>query len=79
MLCYVKNIFENHSSSLSIEECLYYLTRIYKTLDEEDIAKSYAAILAYNFPDSVWYDKSYNLINDTNAQNAYFGNSFKIS
>ena len=67
-LIYLKNIFENHSSSLSIEECLYYLTNIYKTLEEEDIAKSYAAILAYNYPNSIWYDKSYNLINDINIE-----------
>ena len=68
-LIYLKSIFENHSSSLSIEECLYYLTSIYKTLEEEDIAKSYAAILAYNYPNSIWYDKSYNLINDMNIEN----------
>ena len=67
-LIYLKSIFENYSSSLSIEECLYYLTSIYKTLEEEDIAKSYAAILAYNYPDSIWYDKSYNLINDINIE-----------
>ena len=67
-LVYFKNIFENHSSSLSIEECLYYLTRIYKTLKEEDISRSYAAILAYNFPNSMWYDKSFSLINDIDVE-----------
>ena len=61
-LIYLKDIFENHNSSLSIEETLFHLSRIYKKLEEIELAKSYAAILAYNFPDSVWYEKSYNLI-----------------
>ncbi len=62
-LIYLKDIFDNHSSSLSIEETLYLLTKIYFSLDEYDLAKDYASILAYNFPKSNWYDRSYNLIN----------------
>lgn len=33
-------------------------------MDEENLAKSYAATLAYNFPESNFYLKSYNLINN---------------
>lgn len=58
------DIFENHTSSQSIEETLFYLTNIYNSIDEHDLAKKYASILAYNFPDSIWYRKSYNIIND---------------
>ena len=68
-LLYFKDIFNNHSSSLSIEESLFNLTKIYKSMDEIELAKNYAAILAYNFPDSIWYEKSYNLINDKEIQN----------
>ena len=68
-LLYLKDIFNNHSSSLSIEESLFNLTKIYKSMDEIELAKNYAAILAYNFPDSIWYEKSYNLINDKEIQN----------
>ena len=68
-LIYLKDIFENHSSSLSIEETLFLLVKIYKSLKEDDISKNYAAILAYNFPDSEWYRKSYNLINDIEIKN----------
>ena len=68
-LIYLKDIFENHSSSLSIEETLYLLVKIYKSLKEDEISKNYAAILAYNFPDSEWYRKSYNLINDIEIKN----------
>ena len=63
-LIYLKDIYENHSSSSSVEETLYHLSKIYNSLSEIEISKSYAAILAYNFPDSIWYEKSYNLIND---------------
>ena len=67
-LIYLKDIFQNHSSSISIQETLYYLTKIYNYIDEKDVAIEYAAILAYNFPDSIWYEKSYNLINDIEIQ-----------
>ncbi len=63
-LIYLKDIYENHSSSLSIDETLYLLVNIYKSIKEDEIAKNYAAILAYNFPESKWYAKSYNIINE---------------
>ena len=65
-LIYLKDIFDNHSSSLSIEETLYLITKIYYTLGENELSKKYAAILAFNFPDSTWYQKSYNVINGLN-------------
>ena len=68
-LIYLKDIYENHGSSLSIEETLFLLVKIYKSLKEDEISKNYAAILAYNFPDSEWYRKSYNLINDIEIKN----------
>jgi len=63
-LVYLLDIFNNHSSSLSIEETLYLITQIYYSFDEHELAKKYASILAYNFPKSKWYQKSYNLIYD---------------
>ena len=63
-LVYLKDIFYNYNTSLSIEETLYLLVKIYDLIDEIEIAKSYASILAYNFPESKWYKLSYNLIND---------------
>ena len=67
-LVYLKDIYENHSSSLSIDEALYLIVKIYYLIEEEDLAKNYAAILAYNFPESQWYEKSFYIIND-NDQN----------
>ena len=66
-LIYFLDIFDNHNSSTSIEETLYYLTKIYYSFEEHDLAKKYASILGYNFPQSIWYEKSYNIIN--NLQN----------
>ena len=63
-LVYLMDIFNNHSSSLSIEETLFLITKIHFILKEYDLAKNYASILAYNFPQSEWYQKSYNLINN---------------
>ena len=63
-LNYLKDIFNNYSASLSIEETLYLLVKIYDLIDERELAKSYASILAYNFPESRWYKLSYNLINN---------------
>ena len=63
-LVYLKDIFYYYNTSLSIEETLYLLVKIYDLIDETEIAKSYASILAYNFPESKWYKLSYNLINN---------------
>ena len=65
-LVYLMDIFNNHSSSLSIEETLFLITKIHYASNEYELAKKYASILAYNFPQSEWYQKSYNLINDLN-------------
>lgn len=65
-LVYLKDIYTNHSSSLSIEETLFLITKIYYSLDENELSKKYASILAYNFPNSIWYKKSFQLINNLN-------------
>ena len=74
-LVYLIDIFKNYSSSLSIEETLFLITKIYYSLGEHELAKNYASILAYNFPKSNWYKKSYNLINgldDINNDKKWF-------
>ena len=74
-LVYLIDIFKNYSTSLSIEETLFLITKIYYSLGEYELAKNYASILAYNFPESNWYKKSYNLINgldDINNDKKWF-------
>ena len=63
-LVYLNEIYIDHSSSYSIEETLFLLTKIHFSIDEYEIAKKYASILAYNFPESDWYRKSYNILNN---------------
>ena len=65
---YLKEIFNNYNTSSSIEETLYLLVKIYQLIDEIELAKNYASILAYNFPDSKWYKLSFNLINDIDEE-----------
>ena len=68
-LNYLKDIYKNHNTSLSIEETLYLLVKIYDLINEREVAKNYASILAYNFPESKWYRKSYNIINELEIEN----------
>ena len=62
-LVYLLDIYNNHSSSSSIEETLFYLSKIYYEIEEFELAKKYASILAYNFSNSKWYEKSFKIIN----------------
>ena len=62
-LVYLLDIYNNHSSSTSIEETLFYLSKIYFEIEEYELAKKYASILAYNFSNSKWYEKSFKIIN----------------
>ena len=61
-LVYLLDIYNNHGSSSSIEETLFYLSKIYYEIEEFELAKKYASILAYNFSNSEWYEKSYKII-----------------
>ena len=45
---------------------MYLTTKIYLSYDEYELAKNYASILAFNFPQSEWYERSYNLLNGLN-------------
>ena len=63
-LIYLKEIFDKHKDSIHIVETLYLITESYFVINEKELARKYAAILAYNFPDSIWYDKAYKLLNE---------------
>ena len=80
-LIYLIDIFDNHSSSYSIEETLFLITKLYYSLDEYELSKEYASILGFNFPESKWYRKSYNLINgldDINDEKKWFEKFYPI-
>ena len=57
-------ILDEFNTSIYTEETLFRLVEIYFSLGLHEEARRYAATLQFNFPDSDWYLKSYELIKD---------------
>ena len=57
-------ILDEYKTSVYTEETLHRLVEIYYSLGLHEEAKRYAATLQYNFPESDWYQKSYELVKD---------------
>ena len=66
-LNYFLEIFNDYQETLVIEEVLYLISKNYLVLDEKKLATKYASILGYNYSESKWYKKSYNLIKNINV------------
>tara|TARA_B110000503_G_scaffold111439_1_gene166913 strand:- start:68 stop:907 length:840 start_codon:yes stop_codon:yes gene_type:complete len=62
----LNNIFKNYQTTIFIEEALHRLVEIHYSIGNIDSAKKYASILGYNYNDSDWYKKSYNIVEGTN-------------
>ena len=62
----LNNVFKNYQTTVFIEEALHRLVEIHYTIGNIDSAKKYASILGYNYNDSDWYKKSYNIVEGTN-------------
>ena len=62
----LNNVFKNYQTTIFIEEALHRLVEIHYIIGNIDTAKKYASILGYNYNDSDWYKKSYNIIEGTN-------------
>ena len=56
------DVVRNYANTEQVEEALYRLTETYLILGLSDEAKRSAAVLGYNYPESQWYKKAYNLI-----------------
>ena len=52
----------NYQTTSHTPEALHRLVEIYLTLGIKEEALVNARVLGYNFPDSVWYKLSYNLL-----------------
>jgi len=61
-LTYYLDIYKNFEKTQKIEEALYSIAKIYIKINEEENATKYASILGYNYPDSKWYQKTYQMI-----------------
>ena len=59
----LKIILENYNTTIFVEEALHRLVEIHYHLGLEEEAKSYAAILGYNYNSSEWFKKSYKVFN----------------
>ena len=57
-------ILDEFNTSIYTEETLFRLVEIYFSLGLHEEARRYAATLQFNFPNSDWYLKSYELIKD---------------
>ena len=59
----LKNIVENYSETVFIEEALHRLVEVYYKIGLEEEAKSAAILLGYNYNSSKWYQNSYRVLN----------------
>ena len=57
------NIISEFGQTRYAPEALHRLVEIYLTIGVTQQAEKYAATLGYNYPDSYWYNASYELIN----------------
>ena len=55
-------VVEKYQSTRHVEEALHRLTECYLALGIVQEAQTSAAVLGHNFPDSTWYQDSYNLL-----------------
>ncbi len=58
-----KKVVEQYEKTIFVEEALHRLVEIYYHIGAESEAKSYAAILGYNYNSSDWFKQSYKIIN----------------
>ena len=59
-----RNVIEKYQTTSHAPEALHRLVESYLALGIYSEAKTAAAVLGHNFPDSKWYRYSYNLLND---------------
>lgn len=60
------NILKNYQTTVFVEEALHRLVEINYKIGNISSAKKYASILGYNYNDSDWYKKSYNIVEGAN-------------
>jgi outer membrane protein assembly factor BamD len=55
-------VIEAYDTTTHVPEALHRLTESYLALGVTEEARNAAAVLGYNYPDSVWYERSYALV-----------------
>jgi len=62
----LNNVIKNYQTTIFITEALHRLVEINYAIGNIETAKKYASILGYNYNDSDWYKKSYNILEGKN-------------
>jgi outer membrane protein assembly factor BamD len=57
-----RTVIEIYDTTTHVPEALHRLTESYLALGVMEEARNAAAVLGYNYPDSVWYERSYALV-----------------
>ena len=60
-----RNVIDDYSTTMYVEEALHRLVEIYYLLGLKQEAQKYASLLGYNYKSSKWYEKTYILFNKT--------------
>ena len=58
-----KNIVEDYSTTIYVEEALHRLVEIYYRIGLKQESEKYAKLLGYNYQSSKWYKESYKVFN----------------
>ena len=62
----LNKVLKDYETTIYIEEALHRLVEINYRLGNIPTARKYASILGYNYNDSDWYKKSYNIVENKN-------------
>ena len=62
----LNRIVKEYETTIYIEEALHRLVEIHYKLGNIPVARKHASILGYNYNDSDWYKKSYNIVENKN-------------
>lgn len=69
-------VVENYQTTTHVPEALHRLVEAYLTLGLKQESTRIAAVLGYNYPGSVWYERSYALLDDQQRQQIIDGRGF---
>ena len=71
-----KKVIDEYSQSKFTPEALHRLVEIYYTLGMIDDAKKAAATLGHNYPDSKWYERSYEIVGEKKDKKSFLEKFF---
>ena len=59
-------VIDNYEPNSYTPEALHRIVEIYYILGMIEDSKKIAAILGYNYPESIWYERAFSIVGDTN-------------